>query len=218
MCNFAEMKRMFSIFTLFLLLLSIQAKEMKDFFKEIPDSLLPVLTRSNRLDLIDFATSKVNGTVKNIYDGTSRMERLTSNYLKLDETSATKVEMLFLPQQSDSIGIICIVRTYFCPIAESEITFYTLKWDLLSSVQFIKLPELKNFLTLPVGFTVEDRKIAIKKADIPMISATVEPTDNTLHFSIMCDGGFLDVREELAPFLVKDLVYLWNGNHFVLKQ
>ena len=44
------------IFSLFLTLsaVSLTAADMKDVFSAMPDSVLPTLTRNNRLDMIDF--------------------------------------------------------------------------------------------------------------------------------------------------------------------
>ena len=55
---------------------SLQAQEAKTFFKNMPDSLSPLLTAVNRADCIDFLESKMKAEVTNRFGGKSEMTEL----------------------------------------------------------------------------------------------------------------------------------------------
>ena len=212
MCTFAAMKRLCVLFLLFVAVLPVPARLMKDFFKEMPDSLLPVLTHANRLDLLDFALSKMESQVENVYGEKTRMTLLTDNCLKLEETDATTVEMLLLPQKNDTL--ILEVRTFKDPLNLSRMVIRNTAWSELKTADFVKMPVLADFLVLPAGRQEGERLQALEKADVPMLSVLVGEKDCSLHFKMNCDGGFMDVREELKLFMKDEIVYRWNGLRF----
>ena len=45
------------------------AQEMRDIFVEMPDSIIPLLTQSNRADCVDFLDAKMRARVTNKFDG-----------------------------------------------------------------------------------------------------------------------------------------------------
>lgn len=207
------MKRICLLVILFSGLLSpIRGGEIRDFFKEMPDSLLPLLTHANRLDLLDFAASNMRAEVKNVYGDKTVLSALQGNYLRLDETAATTLELLLLPQRTDTL--IVAVRTFKDPINQSVITVWKSDWTRLQTESFVRMPELKDFLVLPAGKTEEERSVALGRADLPVVSANVDAKDASLHFKIDCYGGFLDVQEDLQPYIRPELIYHWNGQKF----
>ena len=83
------------IFSLFLTLsaVSLTAADMKDVFSAMPDSVLPTLTRNNRLDMIDFVSSGMKAEVNDVFNEKSTLDTLTADYLHITLSEAVKVEM-----------------------------------------------------------------------------------------------------------------------------
>ena len=52
---------------------SAQSIQIRDAFRAMPDSLMPYLSKNNRLDFIDFLDSNMKAEVKNALGGTSEM-------------------------------------------------------------------------------------------------------------------------------------------------
>ena len=99
-------------FLIFLLSLQgVSAQRMRDVFASMPDSVLEVMTKNNRLDCIDFIENNMEARVRNRFDGFSELKTLTKDYLNLNLTSSCLVEMKLLPV-ADSISYICVVKTY----------------------------------------------------------------------------------------------------------
>ena len=49
----------------------------------MPDSLLPYLNKNQRLELLELRDMKVKAEVKNLLNGNTVMDTLTTNYLSL---------------------------------------------------------------------------------------------------------------------------------------
>ena len=78
-------------------------------FINMPDSLLPILTKVNRADCIDFLDYDMRALVKNRFDQESEMTRLTDDYIAMRLSSKHQFEIKLLPVR-DSISIICTVQ------------------------------------------------------------------------------------------------------------
>ena len=62
---------------------SLQAQEARHAFVNMPDSILPVLTKINRADCIDFLDSHMKALVKNRFDQQSEMTHLSKDYIAI---------------------------------------------------------------------------------------------------------------------------------------
>ena len=109
-----------------------------DCFREIPDSLLPTLSRNNRLDMLDFMESKMKAEVTNRLGGKSEMTSLTDSTLSIQMSNALKVDMLLLtPETSadpESEDVICLIETFGTDSLslESKVRFFSPSWELLN--------------------------------------------------------------------------------------
>ena len=70
--------------------------QMADYFRKIPESLLPTLSVNNRLDMLDFMASNMKAEVINRLGGKSEMTSLTDSTLTIRMSNALQVDMLLL--------------------------------------------------------------------------------------------------------------------------
>lgn len=139
------MKKIFLLFILFLVVLSSCAQvRMRDVFAQLPDSVLPLLTKNNRLDCIDFIENNMEARVKNRFNDHVVLEVLTDDYLSIRTSESSKVEMKIIVQAGDSL--IAVNRTYYGPVEDSEVRLYGMDWQF---VRIVSRPEVKGFLMLP---------------------------------------------------------------------
>lgn len=115
------MKRLLLICLMFCSLM-VQAQDLKSLFVAMPDSLSPLWTEVNRADFGDFLASNMKARVRNRFGNFSEMLKLTDDYLLMQSTSVSTMEMKLLPV-NDSVNIICMVQTYQAPVADSRISF-----------------------------------------------------------------------------------------------
>ena len=125
------MRKTVSLALLLMIATTSMAQQMKDYFRQMPDKILPLLTTNNRLDMLDFLDSNMKAEVRNIFDGTSELTTLTDEYLFLQLTEASHVEMRLLETTEpvdSSHTIICIVNTAGVSAQESVVRFYSAQW------------------------------------------------------------------------------------------
>lgn len=113
--------------------------KISDLFRQMPDSLLPVLSENNRLDMIDFMASGMKAEVTNRLGGSSEMTLLTDDSLRVKVSDALAVTLLLItPLDSIESGnkIICCVRTYGTDesMLQSVTSFYTTQWNQMNQM------------------------------------------------------------------------------------
>lgn len=128
-------------FGFWLVALSSQAQAtMGEVFKTMPDSIFPVLTKTNRLDMIDFLEAKMKAKVDNRLDGESEMTALTDSSLTLRLSEALTVDMALVntAEAYDSCHqLVRMVYTYQLSSGKEHETvtrYFTLHWRQLQQV------------------------------------------------------------------------------------
>lgn len=101
--------RLLIIFIFQLSLFSLQAQTVRDYFKQMPDSLMPYLTTNNRLDMIDFLEAGMKSVVTNRLDGETEMLYLSDDSLSVRMSKALLVEMS--TEKKDTCTVILLKRT-----------------------------------------------------------------------------------------------------------
>lgn len=138
------MKRFSILLLLVAFTLSASAQTLREAIKEMPDEVLPLLTKNDRLDFIDYLASNAKAEVKNKLGTTSEMTALTDDYAHIRMTEVSELSLKLLPR--GDAKIICMVST--CKVdslQDSEISFYDLQWKPLDAKQFVNLPLTNHF-------------------------------------------------------------------------
>ncbi|MBO4893073.1 MAG: DUF3256 family protein [Prevotella sp.] len=121
--------------------------QVADFFREIPDAILPTLSENNRLDMLDFMASNMKAEVTNRLGGKSEMTLLTDSTLSIQMSKALKVDMLLLtPETSadpESEDVICLIETFGIDSLslESTVRFFTPTWQLLNEPPLLSVSD-----------------------------------------------------------------------------
>lgn len=167
------MKKLISILIGIASVVGVQAQDMKALFVSMPDSIAPLLTKVNREDCIDFLASNMKAEVKNRFGQPTELKKLTDDYLYLQTTSKSSMEMKLLPL-NDSVKIVCMVNTVCASACDSEIRFFSTQWQELPKQDYMKLPSVEAFY-LPVDSLKEDFLLLREKADMELLKATLSP-------------------------------------------
>ena len=193
---------------------SLQAQEAKTFFKNMPDSLSPLLTAVNRADCIDFLESKMKAEVTNRFGGKSEMTELAPDYIRIQMTPQSSWQMKLLAV-NDSTQVICTVSTACAPACDSSLRFYTTDWKPLADSQFISLPVMSDFLSTPDSTTIYDFDEARRSADMLLMKADFSKDNSELTLTLTTpDYMAKETAEKLKPFLRRPIVYHWKNGVF----
>ncbi len=205
---------------LFLLLLMAGAvgqarTPIRQWLVAMPDSVMPLLTKNNRLDFIDFLDSKMEAVVTNRLDGKSQMNVLTDDYLHISYTRTCDVAMKLLPV-ADTVDVLCVVTTVKAAVDDSHVAFFDEAWHPIEVSLLFAEPILDDFKGVEVGDSVD---AAWRKMDIFFKTYELSPDTATLTCRLGATN-FLNEEDgkEVMPYLKCDaLVYFWEGGRFVRK-
>ncbi|WP_300725726.1 DUF3256 family protein [uncultured Bacteroides sp.] len=211
------MKRLILLFALLCSLVSAKAQDMKSLYVAMPDSLSPLLTEVNRADFGDFLASNMKAEVKNRFGKISEMKTMTDDYLYLKISEVNSEEMKLLPL-NDSVKIICVVRTYMGPVADSRVSFYDTDWKELPANRYLTLPGEDDFYKNVVNENQIDSLNNLRlKADMYLLKAELSEKDNSLTFTYTTPQ-YLDkpAAEEIEKYLIgKPIRYRWTNGRFI---
>lgn len=191
---------------------------MKAVFSEMPDSLIPYISRNNRLDMVDFIESNMKAEVTNTLNGKTELLAITDNYLKLQLNDAVVVEMKLLDTQKQmpdtTNQIICVVTTYGGTPAESKIDFYTSKWNRVETVANpLKGIKGSQLVAKSDSVTADEYTSIDMQVNDVMVVATLSPNDNSLTLSPFLPLLTSDEKKTFEK--CKRLIQLkWNGYIF----
>lgn len=191
---------------------SIRAQKMRDVFAALPDTVLELMTRNNRLDCIDFIENDMEAKVRNRFDGFTVLKALTLDYLDLQLTPNCRVEMKLLPV-SDSVSYVCVARTYSGPVPETVLELYTPEWTRVPLAEWIAPPAYEDFWA--ANDSVDEAEVARLQhlQDMRFVTARLQPDDMQLTFALQ--PGEVD-KEEAGQMekVLRPIVYEWDGKRF----
>lgn len=176
------MKKIFLILLVSFSLLPLNAQNMRQIWLEMPDSIVPYLNRSLRTELADYVTMGMKSEVMNALRDTTRIEKLTDEYILVKLSNATKLEI-----KSLDASTIAMVQTWCGPLAESKLSLFSNNWevkplnidvspmfvkpDTMSQQRYSELLDMANVTMNEMQLSVKDNSLTIKYS-VPLLSST----------------------------------------------
>ena len=191
------------------------AQDMKSVFISMPDSIAPLLTKVNKEDCVDFLAYDMKAEVKNRFGGVTELKVLTDDYLFLQTTANSSMEMKLLPV-NDSTKVVCMIKTVCSSACDSEVHFYSSDWkQKLMTTDYLSKPEGDMFF-LPVDSSDEEYALIRKEANVHLLKASLSKEDVSLTFIYTTpDCLNKENKEKLEPYLRKEPVVLkWQEGKF----
>lgn len=193
----------------------LKAQNMGTVFSNIPDEHVPHLEAAWRKDLIDLYTTGKQATLKNTMNGTSSLLKLTDNYLLLQSTERSTMEMKLLPLVNNT-AIVCLVTTVSGPVADSRVSFFTTEWQPLPAEDLFTPVTKEWFINEGADKTSDAYKDAVSRLDMELIRYNLSPDSLTLTATyttpLYLNG---EEREKLAPYIKESpRLYTWETSRF----
>lgn len=214
-------KSLILVFLLFVRvsLCSAQSVTMRDMFIQMPDSLLPYLSHNNKLDLVDFIESGMESEVTNTFDDRTNLLKLTSDYLHLQSSDASSVEMKLLPTDGlapDSAKyIICVVSTFGEVYMASTVKLYTPQWIPIGIMNFVP-SDYEDRLTERPDTMSQERFMVLRQSLYPlMLVASLSENDRTLTLRACPQPLPSDNDNNMdINLILRQITLKWNGINF----
>ena len=181
-------------------------------FLSMPDSLLPLLTERNRQDLLDFYQNNMEAKVRNRMNSYVRLDTLTDDYLRLTLSTVSSLQMKQL-QTTDSMTIVCMVRTVAAPARDSQVEFYDTAWRRLYWLE-LPVPQTSDYFDQAPDSVARMMEFAQRSVDdLRLVDVTIEPNQPVFTLQIATDELAED-EKKVAHRLVHHIRYRWTGNEF----
>ena len=208
------MKRIVTIMILALAVMTVRAEDLRTLFIGMPDSIMPALTRSDRMDFMDYMDSGMKAKVRNKLGGESVMTRFEDNMLTVVTSGAGRMDMVLFRMKSGS-NLICIISTVTAKYDDSRLAFYTENWEPVATSGLIELPVFDDYLTKEA--LNSDSVVDFKKKSMLRLQA-VTPLDGALEFRYTSlDDLGLDADRYRSWIKQAPLRYEWSGKRFKRK-
>ncbi|MDR1380144.1 MAG: DUF3256 family protein [Tannerella sp.] len=191
------------------------ARNVEEFFTGMPADIIVQLEEAWRKDLVDLYKSGRTATLENTMQGKSTLLKLTDNYLLLQYTERSTVEMKLLPLVNNT-HVICMITTVYAPVADSRVDFYTTEWNPLPAGELYTPVTAEWFLADGAGDSSVEMSGIKAMLDIFLVKYSLEADSNTLTAEyttpLYLDG---ESRAKALPFL-KDAPrrYEWKSSRF----
>ena len=208
-------KRVLAVWAVSMLIISsVMAEDMRTLFINMPDSLMPALTRSERMDFLDYMDSGMRARVRNKLGGESMMTAFSDQSLTIVTSQSGRMEMVLFPRKKNG-NLICIIKTVTARFDDSRITFYNEDWTPVDGKDLIELPQLDDFLTKN-ALKSDSLDILRLQSFLRLMSAT--SVGNGLEFRYTSlDYIGEDADKYRSWFKTEPVRYVWNGKRFKRK-
>ena len=190
------------------------AEDLRTLFINMPDSVMPALTRSDRMDFLDFMDSGMKARAVNKLGGESVMTALSERMLSVTTSGSGRFDMVLLPRKNSS-NLICIIKTVTARYEDSRLAFYNEDWTPVDAKQLIELPKLEDYLTREA--LRQDSLSYFMKLSILRLQS-VTPADNTLEFRYTSLDYIGEDSDRYSSWIKSDpIIYTWTGKRFKRK-
>lgn len=206
-----------TILTMLCLSIKAQVVTMSEVFSQMPDSLLPYLTKNNKLDMVDFVNANMKAEITNKLDGLSTMVSLDSTYLKIQMNQAVTLEMkllqsaVLLPDSSQ--WVVCLLKTIGCSGSESRVEFYSSKWTKLDIKSPLDGISINDLLVRPDTMSISKFNEVVSNPNAYMLSANLSESDNSINIKATTTLITTEQKDALNPLFCNKKLY-WNGYLF----
>lgn len=205
------MRRIFSVLCLLVALLPSTgvARTIADLFAIEPGNIFPMLTRTNRLDMVDYYLNGQMVAVPNNLAGESRLLELDSAYLKVQTSGSRVVEMRMRTAGKDTV--ITVIETVMTPVPDSRLTQWNAHWQRFTSDKLFSSPGIDDFIIRKMP---RELRADLQDAMIfPLVQLTFKGEHHDVIEATHGLEQFLatDEYKRFAPYLRPSLSYRFNG-------
>lgn len=207
------MKRIIFVLIMSMALVSAKSADIRTLFVEMPDSIMPLLVKNNRLDMLDYMDIGMSAKVKNKLGGESEMTLLKDDMISISMTDVTEYDIkLFYGK--DSLVTIAVIETVCGGYCDSDVTFYNDKWQPLDKQKLILMPLFNDFLDKKL-MKQSKNKTAIDEMYYRMMMIDSAPESDVITFTLTTTDAILDEEIRTSIFKTTSISYRWNGKKFI---
>ena len=189
--------------------LSGTARSIVDLFAMEPGNIFPLLTRTNRLDMVDYYNSGQQVAVPNNLAGEATLLELDSTYIKVQTSASRVVEMRMRIAGKDTV--VTVIETVLTPIPDSRLTQWNVHWQRYTSDKLFSMPTIDDFIVKKMS---QELRADLQEAMIfPLVRLAFKGEKHDVIEATHGLDRFLAASEykRFADYLKPSLGYRFNG-------
>jgi len=187
------------------------AANLRTLFIDMPDSIMPALTKSERMDFLDYMDSGMKAKARNKLGGESEMTLFQDNMLSVKTSQAGRMDIVLFPCKKGS-DVICVIKTVTARYDDSHLSFYDENWTPIDGKKLIELPKFDDYLTKEAlksdSLDVFRKMSMLRLQSITVVDGALEFRYTSLDY-IGEDAGRYKTWIKSAP-----IRYNWTGKRF----
>jgi hypothetical protein len=191
----------------------LSAQNIEKIYVDMPDVLNPVLSKQNRLELLEYHKAGQGDSVLNRFGKQSHLVTLdTLNNLLVIKNTASSIFELKIFRWNENEKVFGIIRTLCAPVCHSTVEFYNSGWNSIS-MQF-SAPKTIQWLN--------EKKISESAIDVVWVKNVLNNNFIELSFSrendaIIAQNNTLQFlseneRKQISPLLNHKPITFWLIN------
>lgn len=185
-------------------------------FADMPISVLDLVDKSRRLDMLDYYTVDSIAKVPNVMEGLSYLDTVTPSYLKVVLTPVTTLGIKLLPSKKGDIILTAYTIGDKDQAYDTDLRFFDSSYKELNRDKMIKLATLKDFFDCP-----DKQTYRLVAELVPFPTVRYEPSADSLQITAeLTVGQFMSADDyaKISKYLRGKLHYKWNGSKFILEK
>lgn len=189
---------------------------VRDVFVNLPLKSLDILSKTTRLDMLDYYSVDSIYKARNGMEGLSELVKVTPDYLDVKITPVTSMQILMLHSKKGPVSAVLYTVGGEGQSPDTDVTFFAEDMKELPREKYLEYPDILEFFNIP------DRDVKKKIEDVvpfPTIEfkATPESTDLTARLTV---GEYMGKEnyEYIKQYLKPQLEFYWNGKKYELKK
>ena len=184
----------------------ISAREAADFFSDAPQTVMPLVERNARLDMMDYFRSTMSTTTANTTGGRSAITALSPKSIMLAISPSTSVQLALVPVKNDTV--VAVIETVATPFEDSSVRFFTTSWQELPTPV---MPGYTDFVA-----PADRKKAAACEAPAMFFTkAFYDETNSTFVFTDTSAGYYYtDEKPEVFTHMKPSIRMRFDGKKF----
>lgn len=188
-----------------------KALTAREVFTQLQCPALEILRKSSRLDMLDYWDADSIAPVKNGLEGVSNLIEVADDYLKVQLTPVSTLQIKLLPGKGGPMAMTLHTVGDDTQALDTQVAFYDADLQPIDGTRLLNAPGLKDFLQIPKGSAVK-AKDAERLIPFATVCYNAAPgTDNLT--AVLTVSQFMSRGDwETCKPLVKPLLTgVWNG-------
>ncbi len=182
-------------------------------FAALPDSVMPLLPQSVRLDMLDYAKEGQHKVLANALRGNSWLDSLGTNLVQVRLTGVSNVQVGVYHGGKGIVAMNYSITPQDAA-ADSQLLFYTDAMQPVPVGKVFRVPGSEDLLNVPKGAKVKAKEIAAA-IPFPTVRYILDPAADTITAIPTVQAAMtLEDFDTIKPYLRPAITYRWNGKRF----